>query len=189
MLAAGLLALAACRSEQGGDPARARDSAHSPAAAATSTTRPSVDWTVRLDGVGPVRYGMSLAEARAALGDSLAGVPPGDGCEYTMPASAPLGVSFMFENGRLVRVDVDSAGVRTAAGAEVGMTEAEIRARYPTGLEIRPHKYDDAGHYLMYAGPQGTDSTLRLVFETDGERVRRFRAGVRPAVEYVEGCA
>ena len=33
------------------------------------------------------------------------------------------------------------------------------------------------------------DSARRLIFETDGQRVVRYRAGITPAVEYVEGCA
>jgi hypothetical protein len=33
-----------------------------------------------------------------------------------------------------------------------------------------------------------SDTALRLVFETEGARVTRFRVGRRPAVEYVEGC-
>ena len=33
------------------------------------------------------------------------------------------------------------------------------------------------------------DTTRRLVFETDGARVLRYRAGRRPEVEWVEGCS
>jgi len=28
-----------------------------------------------------------------------------------------------------------------------------------------------------------------LIFETDGQKVVTYRAGIRPAVEYIEGCA
>jgi hypothetical protein len=86
-------------------------------------------------------------------------------------------------------VDVGSSGVRTAAGAEVGMREADIRARYPVGLRAQPHKYDPKGRYLVLQGTMPADSARRLIFETDGQRVVRYRAGITPAVEYVEGCA
>ena len=92
-------------------------------------------WTIRLDGVGPVWFGMALADARAALGDSLI-VTPGGECGFTAPRGTPTGVRFMVEQG----------------------TEL-------------------------------ADSARRLIFETDGQRVVRYRAGVTPAVEYVEGCA
>ncbi|MGQ0538137.1 MAG: hypothetical protein ACT4R6_04255 [Gemmatimonadaceae bacterium] len=51
-----------------------------------------------------------------------------------------------------------------------------------------PHKYTGpTGHYVIV---QTTGDTLhRLIFETDGSRVVRFRAGRSPAVDYVEGCS
>jgi hypothetical protein len=146
-------------------------------------------WTIRADGVGPIRFGMALAGARAVLGDSLVVTPPSGECGFTVPRGAPAGVRFMVEQGKIVRVDVDSSGVRTAAGAEVGMSEADVRGRYPVGLRAQPHKYDPRGRYLVLQGAQPADSARRLIFETDGQRVVRYRAGITPAVEYVEGCA
>jgi len=96
---------------------------------------------------------------------------------------------FMVENGRVERVDIDSTGARTERGAEVGMTEADIRRLYADSLVVQPHKYDETGHYLIYVPSEPADSLFRVVFETDGQRVLRFRAGLRPAVEYVEGCS
>jgi hypothetical protein len=178
-----LLAALACGREAPGRPA-AEDS--TPPTAAEAAADP---WTIRLDGVGPVRFGIALAGARAALEDSLILAPPGGQCGFTMPGGAPAGVRFMVEQGKVVRVDVDSSGVRTAAGAEVGMSEADVRGRYPVGLHVQPHKYDPKGRYLVVQGTQPADSARRLIFETDGQRVVRYRAGITPAVEYVEGCA
>ena len=170
-----------------------REAPGRPEAADSTTPVPpeaeAAPWTIRLDGVGPIRFGMTLADARAALGDSLIVAPPGGECGFTVPRGAPAGVRFMVEQGKVVRVDVDSAGVRTAAGAEVGMSEAEVRGRYPVGLRVQAHKYDPKGRYLVLQGAQPADSARRLIFETDGQRVVRYRAGVTPAVEYVEGCA
>lgn len=95
----------------------------------------------------------------------------------------------MVENGRVERVDVDSIGARTDRGAGVGMSEADIRRLYPESLVVQPHKYDETGHYLIPVPREPADSSLRVVFETDGQRVLRYRAGLRPAVEYVEGCS
>ena len=146
-------------------------------------------WTIRVDGVGPIRFGMALADARAALRDSLVVTPPAGACGFTVPRDAPAGVRFMVEQRKIVRVDVDSSGVRTAAGVEVGTSEADVRARYPVGLQVQPHKYDPKGRYLVLQGTQPADSARRLIFETDGQRVVRYRAGITPAVQYVEGCA
>ncbi len=178
-----LLAVLACGREA---PAR------SEAADSTTPVPPEAEaepWTIRLDGVGAVRFGMPLAQARAALGDSLIVAPPGGECGFAVPRGAPAGVRFMVEQGKVVRVDVDSSGVRTAAGAEVGMSEADVRDRYPVGLRVQSHKYNPKGRYLVVQGTEPADSARRLIFETDGQRVVRYRAGVTPAVEYVEGCA
>ncbi len=156
-------------------------------AADSAAATPVDPWAVRLDGIGPILYGMPVADARAALGDTLGDPTPTDKCLYLVPATVPVGLRFMVENGRVVRVDVDSAGIRTEAGGEVGMSETELHARYPSGFEVRPHKYDTASRYLIYREP--ADSSLRLVFETDGQRVVRYRAGAMPPVEYVEGCS
>jgi hypothetical protein len=95
----------------------------------------------------------------------------------------------MVEAGKVVRADVDSPAVRTAAGAEVGMSEADVRGLYPGGLRVQPHKYDPKGRYLVVQETTPADSARRLIFETDGQRVVRYRAGITPAVEFVEGCA
>ena len=46
--------------------------------------------------------------------------------------------------------------------------------------------FDMLNHYLKPSDPA---LPYRLVFETDGERVTRYRAGRLPEVEWVEGCA
>ena len=178
-----LLAALACGREAPGRPGAADSTAPAPPEAEAER------WTIRVDGVGPIRFGMALADARAALGDSLLVAPAGGECGFVVPRGAPAGVRFMVEQAKIVRVDVDSSGVRTAAGAEVGMSEADVRGRYPVGLRVQPHKYDPKGRYLVLQGTEPVDSARRLIFETDGQRVVRYRAGITPAVEYVEGCA
>jgi hypothetical protein len=87
----------------------------------------------------------------------------------------------------LERIDVDSSGVATAEGIRVGASEADVMAAYGSRVAVQPHKYTGPrGHYLIVGDP--ADTTRRLVFETDGSRVTTFRAGRRPAVDFVEGC-
>lgn len=182
-LALWALVLAAC----GERPAPPPEAGAGSAVAAPAAADPS--WTIGLRSTGPVRYGMTLAQLGQATGDSLAGAPVGPGCGYLTLAKAPAGLRWMIENGQVVRVDADSAALRTDRGAGIGMAEAEVNRLYRGELEVQPHKYVEGGHYLVYLSPERADSGLRVVFETDGAVVTRFRAGVLPAVAYVEGCA
>src|SRR5438309_605807 len=74
-------------------------------------------WIVRQDGVGPVKIGMSLSQLNTVLHETFS-MPDNKedrGCFYVNPAKHPH-IAFMIENGRLVRIDVDGAGVATAKG-------------------------------------------------------------------------
>lgn len=169
----------------GGDP-----TADSPAVTAGSTasaaTGSSAAWTMSEHGWGPLRAGMSVADARAAVGGALA-EPANRECDHLRPPGGPAGVLLMIVSGRIARVEVSDPTVATAAGARVGDSEARINELYAGRVRTTPHKYTD-GHYLTVRGA-GADSVHRLVFETDGQRVTRYRGGRLPEVEWVEGCS
>jgi len=132
---------------------------------------------------------MTLAQANTALGGIL-NVPSSlDECDYVRPKTTPRDVAFMVEKGRISRIDVtNSSTIATTAGARIGDTEERIRSLYPGRVISQPHKYTD-GRYLVVTPANPADSAFRIVFETDGTRVLRYRSGIRPAVEYVEGCS
>jgi hypothetical protein len=154
--------------------------------AATAPGSPAA-WTVTENGWGPIRAGMSVADARAALGGELP-EPANRECDHVRPPRGPKGVLIMTVGGQVARVEVNDTTVATAAGARVGDTEARINALYAGRVQTGPHKYVD-GHYLVVRRGTGADSTYRLVFETDGQRVTRYRGGRLPEVEWVEGCS
>lgn len=144
-------------------------------------------WTVTARGFGPVMAGMTVEEARAALGAELP-EPADSECSYITPAAGPAGVRFMVVGGELVRVDVRDTTVATNVGARVGDTEAQVESLYRGRVKVTPHKYTD-GHYLIVTSAAPADSQFRVVFETDSGRVTTYRAGLLPMVEWVEGCS
>jgi hypothetical protein len=88
----------------------------------------------------------------------------------------------------LVRVEMDSAGIKTVEGAQVGDSESRILELYGTRARIEPHKYMyPEGHYVVVTPPG--DTLHRIIFETLKGRVTTYRAGRVPAVQYVEGCS
>jgi hypothetical protein len=190
-----LLALA-CRETTNDAPA-ATDSARGSTVGTTNGTSAPVSdhrtWTVTERGYGPVRAGMTLAEARSALGDTLAIPAPDDStCDHVTPAfakGAEPSMLFMVEQGRIARVEVRDTSVATAAGARVGDPRTRIEQLYRGRVRVQPHKYTDGKYLIVPLGP-GTDSLFRLVFETDEKgNVITFRSGLYPQVEWVEGCS
>lgn len=142
-------------------------------------------WKVTANGIGPVKAGMSLNEARSAVGNSLTIPANLQECDYVRPKS-PKGVAFMVEKGEISRIDVQpGSDVATVEGAKISDSEARIKSLYP-GAAVKPAKYTP-GHYLEVTPQAGGNN--RIVFETDGKKVVKYRSGRLPAVEYVEGCS
>ena len=143
-------------------------------------------WIVRMDGVGPVKVGMTLSQLNAALHEhfSYTEEEGGPSCFYVRPKKHPQ-LAFMMEDGHLVRVDVDKAGIRTESGLGVGDTETRAKAVYGTKLRIEASQYtgDEGGHYLtVRSGNYG------IRFETEHGKITEFYAGTYDAIQYVEGC-
>ncbi|MEW5931464.1 MAG: hypothetical protein AB1941_28690 [Gemmatimonadota bacterium] len=190
-----LLALAACMPSDEGAPEAAPgsttpapDPQEAPQPAPDAPTSDTRAWTVGPRGAGPVQVGMPLAAAATALGATPDTAAARGGCSYLRPAGGPGGVMVMVNEGQVARVDVDGATARTAEGAGVGDAEARVRELYAGRVTESPHKYTD-GRYLTVTPQTPADSAVRLVFETDGAKVTRFRAGRLPEVEWVEGCS
>jgi hypothetical protein len=146
--------------------------------------------TVSEHGIGALRVGMTFDQASAALGGALRVPVEVDttGCDYLVWSGGPSGVHVMFDEHRIARIDVDTASIATAAGARIGDDEARIKRLYPGQVKVTPHKYED-GHYLTVTPIAAADGQFRIVFETARGRVTRYRAGLMPSVEYVEGCS
>ena len=190
------VALTACSS---GDDDRT-DAAPPSSTAAPSTTSstappstPPSDAELRLDlrGLGPVRVGMTVAEAGAALGRPLVPVvpPPAEECAMYGPESGFDGLAFLVARGVVARADVVAGPTATTEGVAIGQTEAEAQRRYGGRLEVTPHDFQIGGHYLTLVPTAAADAGFRLVIETDGTKVTALRAGRLPEVELTEACA
>ena len=142
-----------------------------------------------VEGIGPLRAGMSLAEVRTVLDTTLTlpAVAENECAIAPLPGVAD-GLALMLVRDTLARIDVfGSAPTATVEGARIGDTRAQIEALYPGRVRAGPHKYTD-GQYLVV--PATPDTMRQLVFETDEQgKVTRYRAGRLPEVGWVEGCS
>ena len=190
------LAVAACSSGDDGAtdeaPPSSTTAPPTPPGTAAATSPPSAT-ELRLDlrGLGPVRVGMSVEEAGAALGRPLVAVvpPPAEECAIYGPDSGFEGIAFLVAGGVVARADVVAGTTATTEGVAIGQTEAEAQRRYRGRLEVAPHDFQIGGHYLTLVPTAPGDAGFRLVIETDGTRVTAMRAGRLPEVELTEGCA
>ncbi|MEG4090721.1 hypothetical protein [Microcoleus sp. Pol12B4] len=150
-----------------------------------------------INGIGPIRVGMTVDEASKAGGIRL--IRSGSGgideylCSYVQPKGEPKGISFMITNGRIARVDISSKLITTISGARIGDNENRILSLYPDQIKATPHPYvshpPDNGKYLTFVPKDAADKNYRIIFETSKNRVERFRSGKLPEVEYIEGCS
>jgi hypothetical protein len=192
-----VVALTAC----GGAPSPASEgAAASPAPTSTpapaSAAPPPVEpaGLAGFSGYGDVTFGIAAAAMEQAWGGTLERLGPAQGdCYYLRPKRAARSddeVAFMLEGGRFVRYDIESRSEIAPGGGRIGMRKADIARLYPGRIEERPHKYTD-GQYLRIQDPAGGAGVL--LFETDGRddaaTVLRWRVGLPPQVDYVEGCS
>lgn len=140
-------------------------------------------------GIGVVQVGMSLEELSAAVAEVVRPTyTDNPTCTFVRPTALPSGVLLMVLSDTVARVDVTEPGTLTTEGVGVGDLESRVVEIYGTRASVTPHKYTGpTGHYVTVEVPG--DTLHRLVFETDGRNVGRYRAGRRPGVDYVEGCS
>ena len=185
--------LAACSSGGDGD----RDASPTTATTTTTTAEPAPSsappegaYRLELRGFGPVRVGMTVPEAGAALGTKLVPVidPPDEECATYGPESGFDGVGFLVARGVVARTDVTAGSTQTTEGVALGQSEDEAQRRYGGRLAVGDHDYLVGGRYLTLIPTAPGDEGFRLVIETDGRKVTAMRAGRLPEVEYSEGC-
>jgi hypothetical protein len=162
-------------------------------ASAVASAPAVAPWIVTVRGIGPVEAGLTVSEVARRLGRALVAPPGADtatdtlACGYVRIPDGPPGVWVMIEHGTVARVEVRDGTVATAEGGHIGDSEERIATLYAGRAVVTPQKYTP-GHDLTVRSNTASDSAFRLVFETDGRVVTRYRAGRLPAVSYVEGC-
>ena len=146
-----------------------------------------------LNGIGPIRVGMTVDEASRAAGVRLVKsyTPLNEEfCSYFKPQGEPKGISFMVTKGRLVRVDISNEQVTSIKGAKIGDTEEQIFSLYPGQIRVIKNPLGSRGNNLTFVPRDAADSNYRLIFQTGNDRrVKYFRSGQLPQVEYIEGCS
>ena len=148
--------------------------------------------TLSLDGFGPLKFGMPADQSLAVLHHEMPYNLAASGrCkQLSLPQFEAAGLSFVLEQQKLVRIDIDfntgkrETSARTDTDIGLGSPEADVRKAYP-GAKIKSNPADPAWHTITVETP---DHSRGLVFETNGETVKTIRGGLREAITSEEGC-
>jgi hypothetical protein len=145
-----------------------------------------------LIGLGPVKIGMTPAQASQALGEPLKGLKGSEAnaeCRYVWPqGNAEKPVAFMVTHQRIARIEVHKTPTMSVSGAYIGMSEQRLKSLY-SPLEMQAHKYNPKGHVFIYRSKLPVYKPYTMLFETDGQQVTTFRSGLNEEVNWVEGCS
>ena len=166
-----------------------------PTSAVPAPERLTRDSRLRVDGLGPVKVGMTLDEASTAAGVAIRPVPGSSGgldCSYARPAIGSDEVAFMVVGGRVVRVDIGRMGpdrVRTLSDIGKGSTEAEVLKTYAGRIRVEPHPYIAGAKNLVYVPADAGFRPYSMIFESVDGRVVAFRSGFAEQVSWTEGCS
>ena len=142
-------------------------------------------------GIGPVKFGMTPAQASAA-GVTLEPDGASGGSCYFLRAASPKGVSFMVRDGKIVRGDViKPAKLKTVDGFRFGDVEGNISGFYAAtqgGVSDEPLKEDS--DITVIASPEFSSgaSLARLVYELNDNGVFAIHAGYVPRGFNPHGC-
>ncbi|GAB4366424.1 MAG: hypothetical protein OHK0021_09910 [Bryobacter sp.] len=144
-------------------------------------------------GLGPLYFGMPEAQIAERFGEALEEAEaPGEACHarrFATSGASPLtGLVLIIRNGRLARLDVDTPDWQTQSGARVRMPEGELRKIYGRRLREEPHPIDVTGRLLLLSAREANLRHLAIVFESDGDRVTRIRAGLAKDLTRLEEC-
>jgi hypothetical protein len=153
-------------------------------AASAQAETAAADWRLGPDGFGPLKVGMSFAQARK-LAPALAATPAdlraSTGCDQ-LPLPGHPGVALMFVDGVLGRVDLFEPGPRTTRGVTPGDPVGRAMRAYP-GLSAAPRAHEENERFLT-----ARSGANAIRFETKNGRIDNIYAGRWAQVQYIEGC-
>lgn len=146
-------------------------------------------------GWGPLRIGMTQAEAVAAAGEDAnpgaVGGPDPDRCDEFRPRMAPPGILVMMERGVLTRISVSrNVDIRTPEGFSVGDSGSEVLDAYGSRAAVDRHQYwaPPAKYITIWGGADSDGERRGMRYEIgSNDEVVHIRAGT-PSIEYIEGC-
>lgn len=146
---------------------------------------------VTAQGYCGVTFGMDPPQANAKFPGGLESYDGADPSGQTDPnrcfelfgVEPVQGVSFLIEGQKVGRVDFLTEAARTVDGFGVGTAAIAIHDRFGAAAMDAPNKYEQEVTDLTVM-----DGAAKYVFEIQDGKVRGWRVGVAPTIDYTEHC-
>ncbi|MDX1387531.1 MAG: hypothetical protein R3257_08075 [bacterium] len=160
----------------------------------------SASWSIlRMDGIGPVKVGMTLSQAEKAAGMKMPAIQEEmNQCTFVAPKGKSQEMIFMVYKGKIVRADVPPGAfdqkpspVKTPEGIGMGDSMAKVKKTYRGRITQQRHPYGQDGKdfYLLVKPLDPKDKDYLMIFELRSGKVTGFRAGLKGDVQAIEGCS
>lgn len=139
-------------------------------------------------GLGPIRFGMTNAQASAVAGQSLAETPSVNSCTFwSLTGFLQPKSELVAFNGRLGYIS--TTYYKTAAGIHVGSSLAALRRAYGTQLRTGQSGSVGSASMRLFYDERSRGTTYTMEFDLIGGTVSDITAGSRHTIETFGECA
>jgi hypothetical protein len=163
--------------------------------ASTAAARPAAETTKKLDGnavisfqgVGPIKLRMGINEARkAAHRGIIEGEEVTKGCRVDTVLPKRFGLQMLRFNKKIRVLYVTRTAMPTAKGIRVNDTLNRLRSKYGSRLQERASDVSPETRIFELHGK----GTREMQFSVNAEdKIFQIATGLRPEVDFSEGCA
>ncbi|MET8676089.1 hypothetical protein ABZW18_00395 [Streptomyces sp. NPDC004647] len=143
---------------------------------------------ITVDGMGPLKMGMSRTKAEKAVAAPIPDGPGGPHCTDLTVKGGPEGLVLRFARDKLVAISVLPSGatsISTASGIHRGSTREEVLRVYAGQISSHPidSSHPEGGEELVFA-PKAPEFKNKIIkFHTTDGKVETFIAGDRNFAE------
>jgi hypothetical protein len=143
---------------------------------------------ISFSGVGQIKLGMTLAEARkAARRTIVAGQEVTKDCRHDQLLPRRWGLATLRFKTKIRVLYVTRTAMPTRRGIRVNDSLAKLQSAYGSSLTERPSDVSPQTRIFELQGGGGREMQFSVNSETS--RIFQIATGLRPEVDFSEGCA
>jgi hypothetical protein len=146
---------------------------------------------ITFKGVGPIKLGMTLKEARkAARTGIVAGPEVTKDCRQDTVLPKRFGLGTLRFKGKIRVLYITRTALPTAKGVRVNDSLERLRSKYGSALQERPSDVSETTRiFELHQGTREIQFSVGVNDAGQSDRIIQIATGLRPEVDFSEGCA